>query len=206
VQNTGGQAISVQYFLAGARDPSNANVDFPASSAVTLQPGQSYSYSGTRSFTTAGSYTTWPGYYDGTNWIDLAPSSHTSFSVQGSPPLFSDSFNRTSGLGSNWSVPYGSYTTDGSMAVSGTPPSNGNWAMAKANLGINNYSVEADLIVPANSLYSGLVARSSDASYFDSTLYAAQLSTDGNVYLYRRNNWNWTQLASAPGGVVAGTQ
>lgn len=79
ITNTGGSPVSVQYFLAGARDPSNANVDFPASAAVTLQPGQSYNYSGTRSFSTAGTYTAWPAYFDGTNWIQMATA--TSYSV-----------------------------------------------------------------------------------------------------------------------------
>ena len=38
--NTGGSPVSVQYFLAGARNPSNSNVDFPPTTAMTLQPGQ----------------------------------------------------------------------------------------------------------------------------------------------------------------------
>lgn len=54
VQNTGGQPISVQYFFVAARNPSNANVDFPVSSAVTLQPGQQYTYQGSRSFRVIG--------------------------------------------------------------------------------------------------------------------------------------------------------
>src|SRR5205823_4530737 len=33
VQNTGGQAITAQAFLVGARDPNNANVDFPGTGA-----------------------------------------------------------------------------------------------------------------------------------------------------------------------------
>jgi len=48
------------------------------------------------------------------------------------------------------------------------------------------------------------VARSNDSANVDRTLYAAQIATDGNVYLYRRNEWNLTQLASAAGGIVAG--
>jgi hypothetical protein len=203
VQNTGGSPFSVQYFLVGARDPSNGNVDFPASAAVTLQPGQSYSYSGSRTFATSGTFTAWPSYYDGTNWIQLANPSN--FTVQSSPPLFSDNFNRTTGLGTNWSVLYGSYSTNGTQAVSGTPQANGNWAKLNATLGTNNYSVSADMIVPAGSLDSGLVARSNDSTNVDRTLYSAQIATDGNVYLYRRNEWNWTQLASAAGGIVAGT-
>lgn len=80
VQNTGSQRISVAYFLVGARDPSNANVDFPASAPVTLEPGQVYTYQGTQSFATSGTYTAWPAYFNGSAWIELA--AHTSFTVQ----------------------------------------------------------------------------------------------------------------------------
>ena len=203
VQNTGGQAITVQNFLVGARDPANANVDFPATAAVTLQPGQQYAYSAARSFTTAGTYSAWPAYFDGTNWIQLATPAN--FTVQGAAPLFTDNFNRTTGMGTNWSILSGSYTTNGSMAVSGAPPAGGNWVKLNASLATNNYSVAADMIVPAGSLDSGLIARSSDPANVDRNLYAAQIATDGNIYLYRRNEWNWTLLASTAGGIVANT-
>ncbi|HXO37275.1 MAG TPA: Ig-like domain-containing protein, partial [Candidatus Acidoferrum sp.] len=110
VTNTGGQAITAQNFLVGARTPSNANVDFPASAAVTLQPGQSFTYSAARTFATAGTYSAWPAYFDGTNWFQLA--TPVNFTVTQSA-LFTDNFNRTTGLGSNWSVFAGSFTTDG---------------------------------------------------------------------------------------------
>jgi hypothetical protein len=124
-----------------------------------------------------------------------------------SAPLFFDDFNRTTGLGSNWSVLEGSYTTDGANAVSGamTPSGTGNWAQLTAALPNSDYSVAADIIVPSGSVDSGLVARSKETSAFSMTLYAAQIWTDGNIYLFRRNNWNWTQLASTAGGIVANT-
>jgi hypothetical protein len=84
VKNTGTTVFSAQYFLVGARDSSNANVDFPASAAVTLQPGQSFTYSGSRSFTATGTYSAWPSYFDGTNWIQIAPTSN--FTVQTASP------------------------------------------------------------------------------------------------------------------------
>jgi hypothetical protein len=84
VENTGGQSITVQYFVAGIRNPTQANVDAPVSASVTLQPGQRYTYHGTRRFTTTGTYDAWPAYYNGTSWIELAP--HTSFSVRSSSP------------------------------------------------------------------------------------------------------------------------
>src|SRR5205085_5495971 len=79
VKNTGGQAITAQAVLVGARDPNNANVDFPGTGAVTLQPGQQYTYSASRSFAVKGTYTDWPVWFDGTNWNELA--AHTTFTV-----------------------------------------------------------------------------------------------------------------------------
>jgi len=196
--------MTVQSFVAAGRDPSNANVDFPATAPVTLQPGQSYTYSQSRSFATAGTYSTWPSWWDGTNWFNLAASSN--FTVT-QPALFSDNFNRTTGLGGNWSVFAGSYTTNGTQAVSGTMTTSGtgNWSKVTAALGTNNYAVAADIIVPAGSLDSGLVARSNDSVNFDSTLYSAQIATDGHVNLYRRNAWSWTLLSSVATTITAGT-
>lgn len=110
--------------------------------------------------------------------------------------LFTDTFNRTTGLGPNWKVQYGSFTTDGTYAISGAPPANGNWAAVNVALGTNDYASITDMIVPAGSLYSGIVARSSDPANFDRNLYAAQIATNGTVSLYRRNDWNWTLLGS----------
>lgn len=124
----------------------------------------------------------------------------------GQAPLFSDDFNRTTGLGANWSVPNGPYTTDGAYAVSGAPPLQGNWAKLVPGVGTDDYSVVADIIIAAGSYDSGVVARSNDGSSFTRNVYSAQLWSDGNVYLYRRNDWNWTQLASYSAGITAGTE
>jgi parallel beta-helix repeat protein len=98
VQNTGGQAITAQAFVAAARDPANANVDFPGTGAVTLQPGQQYSYSASRSFATAGPYSGFPGYFDGTNWFQLA--APTSFTV-------------VTGTGGDCTLPWGGTVPNG---------------------------------------------------------------------------------------------
>jgi hypothetical protein len=81
--NTGGTPVSASTVLAGARDPSNANVDFPATAPLTVQPGASYTYTGSRTFTTTGNYTTWPSWFDGTNWQNLA--APTTFTVSAGP-------------------------------------------------------------------------------------------------------------------------
>jgi len=122
------------------------------------------------------------------------------FNIEPAGPssLFSDDFNRTSGLGTNWKVWDGAYTTDGSNAVSGamTPAGTGNWASVVPAMNTNDYSVVANLSVPAGAPDSGVVARSNNAADFTSDLYSAQISTTGSVNLFRRNAFNWTQLAT----------
>jgi hypothetical protein len=145
------------------------------------------------------------GYAGGANtvlWDD--------FNIVAAPPptpsaLFADDFNRTSGLGTNWRIGSGSFTTDGAFAVSGMPPISGNWARIVPSLGTSDYSVTAQLNVPPGSLYSGVVARSSDSVDVDRNLYSALISTDGSVNLYRRNDWSWTHLATAPATITPGT-
>jgi len=114
------------------------------------------------------------------------------------PTLFSDDFNRTTGLGTNWKLWDGAYTTDGANALSGamTPAGTGNWAAVVPNLNTNDYSVTANLTVPSGSEDTGVVARGSNTADFTSDLYSAQISTAGAVNLYRRNGYAWTQLAS----------
>jgi|GEM_PF-2677559 len=119
----------------------------------------------------------------------------------GNATLFSDEFNRTGGLGSNWQVYFGSFTTDGNNAVS--QGSVANWAAITPNLNTSDYTVESALTIPAGSLYSGIVARGNPATGFYRDLYAAQIATDGTVNLYRRNAYAWTLLKSAAAGIVA---
>jgi glycosyl hydrolase family 123 len=120
----------------------------------------------------------------------------------GSPsPLFNDTFDRTTGLGTSWDVTAGgSYTTDGAHAVSTSAQ---NWARVVPSLGTNDYKVTAELTVPAGSLFSGIIARSATINT-DETMYAAQLATDGHVNLYRRNAYTWTLLAASTTTITAG--
>lgn len=119
----------------------------------------------------------------------------------GSVVLFDDPFSRTTGLGSNWSVSVGSFTTDGNFAIGQGVQ---NWAAITPPLKTNDYTVESVLIIPAGSLYSGIVARGKAASDFYSDLYAAQIATQGSVNLYRRNAGTWTLLKSASAAIAAG--
>jgi hypothetical protein len=139
----------------------------------------------------------------GTGFTNSAVASGT-FTIQ-SPTtgtLFSDDFARTTGLGASWRTWYGSYSTDGSKAISGSPPVQGNWASVVPPLGTSNYAVVATLSIPSGSRYSGVVARSS-GSDFTRDLYSAQISSTGAVNLYRRNGYTWTLLRSASVGVQA---
>jgi hypothetical protein len=122
VRNSGGQPISVGYFLAGGRDQSDGHVDFPVSPAVTLQPGQQYTYSASQSIATAGKYTAWPAYFDGSNWIELAAmhstflvGSQTTVRIEQSDPSVQQGPNQWS-----WSTGYDSRASGGSYIVSKT--------------------------------------------------------------------------------------
>ncbi|TMQ13947.1 MAG: hypothetical protein E6J90_27510 [Deltaproteobacteria bacterium] len=73
------------------------------------------------------------------------------------------------------------------------------------SLGTSDYKVTAELIVPAGSLFSGIIARTATINT-DETMYAAQLATDGHVNLYRRNAYTWTLLAAQAATITAGVQ
>jgi hypothetical protein len=120
-----------------------------------------------------------------------------------SSALFSDSFDRTTGLGASWNVTAGGgFNTDGANAVSTTAQ---NWARLVPSLGTNDYKVTAQLVVPAGSLFSGVIARTATINT-DETMYAAQIATDGHVNLYRRDSYTWTQLATSAATITAGVQ
>src|SRR5204863_8399986 len=87
----------------GGPDSTNTHMDFGPSEAVTLQPGQQFTYQASQSFSAAGSYSAWPAYYDGTNWPELA--THTTFTVSaGSGPYRIEQDSATITYGpSQWS-------------------------------------------------------------------------------------------------------
>jgi len=151
-------------------------------------------------YTTAGNYTVTLTVTDNQGATGTAQIAITA-TTTGSNILFNDDFNRTTGLGSNWQVYYGSFTTDGNNAISQDAVAN--WAGITPNLNTSDYTVESVLTIPSGSLYSGIVARGNPATGFLQDLYAAQIATDGTVNLYRRNAYAWTQLKSAAAGIVA---
>jgi hypothetical protein len=85
VRNTGTAEVSIAFLFVAVRTAANTAIDFPVSHEFTLQPGQSFSYSGARSFSSAGTYTAWPGYSDGTARVQLTDMP-TQFTVQQTAP------------------------------------------------------------------------------------------------------------------------
>src|SRR5579884_4076687 len=151
-------------------------------------------------YTTVGTFTVTLTVTDNQGATGSASATITT-TAQGTSIFFNDDFNRTTGLGANWQVYYGSFTTDGSNAVSqGTVA---NWAGITPALNSNDYTVESVLTIPSGSLYSGIVARGNPSTGFLQDLYSAQIAADGTVNLYRRNSYAWTELKSAAAGIVA---
>jgi hypothetical protein len=85
VRNTGTAEVNIAFLFVAVRTAANTAIDFPVSHEFMLQPGQSFSYSGARSFPTAGTYTAWPGYSDGTARVQLTDMP-TQFTVQQAAP------------------------------------------------------------------------------------------------------------------------
>ncbi len=193
--SSGTTPLTVHFDGAGSSDPDGSIAsytwDFGDGSNGT-GPMTDHTYS------TAGTFTATLTVTD--NQGARASAQRTLSVTTGSASLFSDEFNRTTGLGSNWRSVAGGTATDGNFAVStgGT-----NAAAITPRLGTDDYVVESTMVVPAGSLYSGLVARGRTDSSFTADLYSVQLSTKGTANLYRRNAGVWTLLRSAPAGIVA---
>jgi hypothetical protein len=78
VRNVGGRTFSVRYFLTGNRNTAGTNLDYPASAPVSVAPGRTYSYRGSRTLQ-AGGYTAWAAYFKRGVWTELG--SHLSYIV-----------------------------------------------------------------------------------------------------------------------------
>ncbi|MBU4352978.1 MAG: hypothetical protein KJ939_07925 [Nanoarchaeota archaeon] len=88
IRNDGGQTTTIAQLTAGARGPGANNkgwnapvVDFPIIKNIVLQPGQSYDYSQTRSFSMAGDYFAEP-VKDQNGWGGIYPWPRVYFSVR----------------------------------------------------------------------------------------------------------------------------
>jgi hypothetical protein len=122
-----------------------------------------------------------------------------------SGPTFSDTFNRTTGLGANWVVRWGSFTTDGAYAISGPATGAGSWARLEASVGSNNYRITTKLSVPSGATFSGVAMRGDQAAYdLYKNNYSAEIYPGGTVKLYRSNDWGRTLLQSVAATITAG--
>lgn len=78
VANAGDSTLRLETVVAALRTSSGANIDFPATAPVVLQPNEVYTYSASKALA-SGTYTSWPAFFDGTNWIHMA--GNTTFTV-----------------------------------------------------------------------------------------------------------------------------
>jgi hypothetical protein len=149
----------------------------------------------------------------GTKWndFDVMPSLQQP-SPPPAPPTtspFVDDFNRTSGigLGTNYIVGYGSFTTNGTRAVGGQDMGNGIWTRTLATVGSNNYAVSAYMSIPFGSYDSGVMARSPEPDSVSMNTYTAWITTSGGgaVRLSRYKDWGELVLSNIPTPITAGT-
>jgi len=95
--------------------------------------------------------------------------------------IFSTTSIGPTGLGSNWQVAYGGFTTDADVRRFQHTADNGNWASG-ADVGTPTTPVSGEPDHSRGIAVLGSRRRSTD-SLFDSSLYTAQLSTAGSVNL-----------------------
>ena len=79
IKNFGTSPASIGRFKIAVRDAYGRNYDFPSSSTLTLNPGQEYTYSKTRTLPKTGKYTFWlASYRDNHGWSTTFPPNESS--------------------------------------------------------------------------------------------------------------------------------
>jgi outer membrane protein assembly factor BamB len=111
----------------------------------------------------------------------------------GGPGTFFDAFNRTTGMGPNWVVSHGAFSTNG-VAALGTAASSYAFWQGTPDPGV---PVAVTLLSPLKSTYAGVTVRGTPAAP-DGNHYAAYRAPDGTVNVARRNNYTYTYLATGP--------
>lgn len=107
--------------------------------------------------------------------------------------LFTDGFDRSTGLGSAWTVPAGAFSTNGVAALGTRPTSYAFWTGAPPA----DVMASVRLTTPIPSTYVGVIARGA-ASSPDADHYAAHVGPDGSIGLSRRRGWAYALLATGP--------
>ena len=113
--------------------------------------------------------------------------------MNGPPPAFLDDFQRTSGLGSAWTVAHGAFTTNGTGAIGTAPLSYAFWSGAPNPDATVSFAVTA----PIKATYVGVIARAT-LSFPDGNHYAGFIEPDGTLGIARRINSSYTYLAFGP--------
>jgi outer membrane protein assembly factor BamB len=115
--------------------------------------------------------------------------------VVGPPPtvIFSDSFTGNGPLSNNWVIASGGFTDDGAHAV---PTASRSYAVATATAP-QAAKVSVTLGLTATSTYNGVLSRANTALPA-STHYTAWVNGNGQVWLARRVNFNYTYLGRGP--------
>jgi hypothetical protein len=108
------------------------------------------------------------------------------------PCTFTDDFTG-SGLGPSWIVADGAFSVSGGAALGTAHDSYAVWSGtpdADVTVGIT-------LGAPTGSTFAGVIARASTSSPA-SDHYAAYVGPDGTLAVARRDNWDYTELATGP--------
>jgi hypothetical protein len=113
------------------------------------------------------------------------------FALSADGVLFLDEFDRTTGLGSAWTVPFGAFSTDGTAR--GTQSSSYAFWIGQPDA---SSTVSVTLPRPSDT-YAGVLARANPATP-DRDHYAAYLGPDGRVAIARRDAYVYTYLGTGP--------
>jgi outer membrane protein assembly factor BamB len=106
---------------------------------------------------------------------------------------FVDDFDRTGGLGPNWSVASGAFITDGTAALGTAPSSYAFWAGSPTA----NATVSITLSPPTDNTNIGIMTRATPSNP-EVNHYAGFVAADGTLYISRRNNYDYTFLGTGP--------
>jgi hypothetical protein len=107
--------------------------------------------------------------------------------------LFTDEFNRTGALGSNWTIAGGTWSDNGSAATGTAAQSFAFWIGSPAT----NDTASITISTPILNTYTGVIVRGTSGSPA-ANHYAAYVDPTGLVHIARRNASSYTFLADGP--------
>jgi hypothetical protein len=219
LRNVGGSPVYVKRLVAGARGPNarsqnwNApNVDFPAVTDLTLQPGQEYDYRQSRTFDRAGDYFAEPAWMDASDhWEGVLPYPRVWFNVVSRPASITPSLTPSPTRTRTPTVPSspGRLVLVEGLSVSNTNP--------QVNQSVNaRFRVRNDGGQPITARFLGVKGRHSSGASYDFHWIENLTFQPGQEYTYDTNrsfdrtgsysltpNWNdgsnWQDIKFANG-------